>query len=92
MASRAGEIVYAVTFDDLAYAIDEISHCRNAIRLARFRYVGSVHNRFADWSSVGLVTLAVTVVENNVDACRCGGLRLSVAERSVLVGHVGQID
>jgi hypothetical protein len=26
MAGRGGEIVYAVTFDGLAYAIDEISH------------------------------------------------------------------
>jgi hypothetical protein len=26
MAGRRGEIVYAVTFDGLAYAIDEISH------------------------------------------------------------------
>jgi hypothetical protein len=26
MACRGGEIVYAVTFDGLAYAIDEISH------------------------------------------------------------------
>jgi hypothetical protein len=26
MAGRGGEIIYAVTFDGLAYAIDEISH------------------------------------------------------------------
>jgi len=56
MAGRGSEIRYAVTFDDLAYAIDEISHSR------RLR-----PNRFADCSSVRVVALACAVVTNNVD-------------------------
>jgi hypothetical protein len=52
MASRGGEIIYAVTLDDFAYAIGEISHCRIAIPRLRFRHVGSVHHRFADCSSI----------------------------------------
>jgi hypothetical protein len=68
MASRGGEIIYAVTLDDFAYAIDEISHCRIAIPRLRFRHVGSVHHRFADCSSLRVFALAVAVVENTVDA------------------------
>jgi hypothetical protein len=58
--------------DDLAYAADEIRDCcrrrGNAFRRLCFRHVGSVLNRFADCSSIGVVALALAVAENKVES------------------------